>query len=52
VYGHLKRELARWHTMVNKYIIIHDTTIDADLGETVRVGWNANTKPFLQIPRE
>jgi hypothetical protein len=44
VYGHLKRELARWHTMVNKYIILHDTTIDADLGETVRIGWNAKSQ--------
>ncbi len=41
VYGQLKRELARWHSVVAKYIILHDTTIDALKGETIRVGWNA-----------
>jgi hypothetical protein len=44
VYGQLKRELARWHGSVNKYIIMHDTTIDAVHGETIRAGWN----PFEQ----
>ena len=41
VYGHLKRELDRWHSHVGKYIIMHDTTVDEWLGETVRVGWNS-----------
>jgi hypothetical protein len=41
VYGHLKRELDRWHGHVEKYIIMHDTTVDEWLGETVRVGWNS-----------
>ena len=41
VYGHLKRELARWHASVNKFIILHDTTVDEWHGETVRVGWDA-----------
>lgn len=41
VYGHLKRELARWHSYVNKYIIMHDTTVDGIHGETIRNGWNA-----------
>ncbi len=41
VYGQLKRELARWHTYTKKYIILHDTTVDADKGETIRTGWNA-----------
>lgn len=41
VYGHLKRELDRWHSSVSKYIIMHDTTIDEWWGETLRVGWNA-----------
>lgn len=41
VYGHMKRELNRMHSLVNKYIIIHDTTIDEWKGETVRNGWNA-----------
>ncbi len=41
VYGHLKRELERWNKHVGKYIIMHDTTVDEWLGETVRVGWNS-----------
>ena len=41
VYGQLKRELARWHSSVSKYIIMHDTTVDEWQGETVRAGWNA-----------
>ena len=40
IYGHLKRELARWHPHVSKYIILHDTEIDGIRGETLRVGWN------------
>jgi hypothetical protein len=41
VYGHLKRELARWHSYVGKYIIMHDTTVDEWQGETIRCGMNA-----------
>lgn len=41
IYGQLKRELARWHGSVNKYIIMHDTTVDEWKGETIRCGWNA-----------
>jgi hypothetical protein len=40
IYGHLKRELARWNSYVNKYIIMHDTTSDEIYGETIRVGWD------------
>ncbi len=40
VYGHLKRELNRWHSVVDKYIILHDTEIDGVRGETLRVGWD------------
>jgi hypothetical protein len=36
VYGQLKRELARWHSVTRKWIVLHDTTVDADEGETVR----------------
>lgn len=42
VYGHLKRELAYWHSHVSKYIIMHDTEIDAVQGETIRNGWDYN----------
>jgi hypothetical protein len=41
VYGQLIRELNKFSTITNKYIIIHDTTIDADYGETIRNNWNA-----------
>lgn len=41
VYGHLKRELAYWHSSVKKYIIMHDTTVDEWQGETIRCRWNA-----------
>lgn len=44
VYGHLKRELARWHQHVRKYIILHDTTVDEWQGETIRNGWDASTQ--------
>jgi hypothetical protein len=42
--GQLKRELARWNTHVNKFIILHDTEIDAIFGETIRCGWDANAQ--------
>lgn len=42
VYGHLKLELARWHSHVIKYIIMHDTVVDGDRGETLRNGWDYN----------
>jgi hypothetical protein len=41
VYGHLKRELARWHPYVKKYIVMHDTQVDGVDGETIRLGFNA-----------
>jgi hypothetical protein len=41
VYGHLKRELKRWHSRVSKYIMMHDTTVDAVYGETIRSKWDA-----------
>ena len=41
VYGQLKRELNYWHKSVKKYIIMHDTTVDEWLGETIRSGWDA-----------
>jgi hypothetical protein len=41
VYGHLKRELSYWHSFVGRYIILHDTTVDAVFGETIRCELNA-----------
>jgi hypothetical protein len=41
VYGQLKRELNKFSQITNKYIIMHDTTVDAIEGETVRLEWDA-----------
>jgi len=41
VYGQLKRELEKFSKITNKYIIMHDTTVDEIYGETLRCGWNA-----------
>nr|QBK89616.1 MAG: methyltransferase domain protein [Pithovirus LCPAC001] len=38
VYGQLKRELEHFHKNTNKYIIMHDTTVDAVHGEVMRYG--------------
>jgi len=40
VYGQLKRELAKFSRITNKYIIMHDTTVDEWLGENIRLGLN------------
>jgi hypothetical protein len=40
VYGQLKRELAKFSKVTNKYIAMHDTTVDAIRGETIRMGMN------------
>ena len=42
VYGQLKRELEKFSKVTNKYIIMHDTTVDEYAGETIRCGWNAH----------
>ena len=36
VYGQLKRELEKFAPITNKYIIMHDTTVDEFYGETIR----------------
>ncbi len=41
VYGQLKRELDKFSKITNKYIIMHDTTVDEFNGETIRCGWDA-----------
>jgi hypothetical protein len=41
VYAQLKRELEKYSKITNKYIIMHDTTVDGIYGETVRFQWNA-----------
>lgn len=42
VYGQLKRELDKFSKCTNKYIIMHDTTIDGVLGEAKRKGGYGN----------
>ena len=42
VYGQLKRELNKFSKITNKYIILHDTTVDGIKGETIRLGLDAN----------
>jgi hypothetical protein len=36
IYGQLKRELNKFSPKINKYIIMHDTTIDEIYGEMIR----------------
>jgi len=36
IYGQLKRELAKFSKLTNKYIIMHDTTVDEIHGESIR----------------
>ena len=37
IYGQLKIELAKFSKVTKKYIILHDTTVDAIKGETIRL---------------
>jgi hypothetical protein len=41
VYGQLKRELEKLCKITNKYIIMHDTTVDEFYGETIRLHMDA-----------
>lgn len=40
IYGHLKRELAKFAPMCNKYIIMHDTEIDSMFSESIRLDFD------------
>lgn len=42
VYGHLKRELAKFHPYALKYIVMHDTTVDEVQGESIRTKQNVS----------
>jgi hypothetical protein len=42
IYGQLKRELNKYSLITNKYIIMHDTTVDEIDGETIRCGYDLN----------
>ena len=43
VYGQLKRELDKFSKITNKYIIMHDTTVDEQFGEIIRYHPNENS---------
>jgi hypothetical protein len=47
VYGQLKRELEKYSKITNKYIIMHDTTVDEILGETIRMCMNSNQQSII-----
>lgn len=47
VYGQLKRELNKFAPYINKYIILHDTTVDEIYGETIRCNWNAQQQSIV-----
>jgi len=46
IYGQLKRELLKFSAITNKYIIMHDTTVDAEKGETLRLGLDSMQQSF------
>jgi len=47
IYGQLKRELDKFGPITNKYIIMHDTTIDEINGETIRCHLNAKNQSII-----
>jgi hypothetical protein len=53
VYAQLKRELAKFSQITNKYIIMHDTTVDEIRGETIRCGMNVDKQVKMSgFPKE
>jgi len=46
VYGQLKRELEKYCDLTNKYIIMHDTTIDGEKGELYRHGFQTHDEMY------
>lgn len=40
VYGQLRRELEKFAPLTRKYIVMHDTEVDAIRGESIRCNWN------------
>jgi len=40
VYAQLRRELSKFSKISNQFIILHDTTVDAEFGESVRLKLN------------
>jgi hypothetical protein len=53
VYGQLKRELDKFSKITNKYIIMHDTTVDEWEGESIRLRSNIDDQvKFSGFPRD
>ena len=53
VYARLKRELDKFSKITNKYIIMHDTSVDEIYGETIRCRMNAMEQSLMSgIPIE
>ena len=53
IYGHLKRELSAHHATTSRYIILHDTTVDAEGGEALRSKQDVEAMMSLSgYPRE
>jgi hypothetical protein len=44
IYGQLKRELAKFAPLTKKYILLHDTTLDAIHGESIRNKHNLSAR--------
>ena len=42
VYGQLKRELDKFSSVANKFIVMHDTTVDKTDGEAIRMNMNVD----------
>lgn len=47
VEAQIKRELAKFAPLAGKFMILHDTTVDAWSGETIRRGWNSRKQAEL-----
>jgi hypothetical protein len=53
VYGQLIRELRKFSPITNKYIILHDTTVDEWKGESIRAGWDTKKQAKISgFPEE
>ena len=53
IYGQLKRELNKFSKITNKYIIMHDTTVDEIYGESIRGNHNIEEQHIQSgFPRE
>ena len=53
VYGQLIRELRKFSPITNKYIILHDTTVDEWKGESIRQRWDTKKQAITSgFPEE